>query len=469
MINFNLFDNLTRFSNKVALVTDSFDYIKYRELLEISIGFSSKVPKRTVVIIVCDNSVGSVASYVGFIRTGIVPILLERNIGYESIKNISRAYNVKYICSENSYLDKYNEKFHIIHSHEKYDLIEFIDIDCINDLHNDLALLLPTSGSTGSPKLVKISYKNLYSNTKSISQSLPIESNDVALTTMPMSYSYGLSIVNTHLFNGASIVLTNKTMMEKGFWSLFFNTKITTFGGVPFIYKMLKRLKFSEMNINTLKYITQAGGRLEPSLVEYFTSVCKKNNSKFYVMYGQTEATARMSVLSFKNIDDKKDSIGKAIPGGKFMLIDGKGREVTKDKTGELIYFGDNVSMGYANNYADLVLGDINKGKLKTGDIARRDSDGYYYIIGRRKRFVKIFGVRVGLDEVENYLNDKGLECVCSGSDDNLKIYTTNPDYIDKIRDFISERKLIHHKGYSVHLIDYIPRNKSGKVKYSCL
>ena len=232
---------------------------------------------------------------------------------------------------------------------------------------------------------------------------------------------------------------------------------------------MLKRLKFSEINISTLKYITQAGGRLEPSLVEYFTSACRNNNSKFYVMYGQTEATARMSVLSFKDIDDKKDSIGKAIPGGKFMLVDGKGREVTQDKTGELIYFGDNVSMGYADNYADLVMEDVNEGKLKTGDIARRDSDGYYYIIGRRKRFVKIFGVRVGLDEVENYLNDKGLECVCSGSDDNLKIYTTNPDYIDKIHDFISESKLIHHKGYSVHLIDYIPRNKSGKVKYSCL
>ena len=102
MINFNLFDNLTRFSNKVALVTDSLDYIKYKELIEISIGFSSKVPKRTVVIIVCDNSVGSVASYIGFIRAGIVPILLDCNIGYESIKNISRAYNVKYICSENS-------------------------------------------------------------------------------------------------------------------------------------------------------------------------------------------------------------------------------------------------------------------------------------------------------------------------------------------------------------------------------
>jgi acyl-coenzyme A synthetase/AMP-(fatty) acid ligase len=286
---------------------------------------------------------------------------------------------------------------------------------------------------------------------------------------MPMSYSYGLSIINTHLFNGASIVLTNKTMMEKGFWSLFSNTKVTTFGGVPFIYKMLKRLKFSEMNLGTLKYITQAGGRLELSLVDYFTSACKKNDFEFYIMYGQTEATARMSVISFNDMNDKKGSIGKAIPGGSFILIDEQGHEVIEDGIGELVYFGDNVSMGYAENYSDLVLKDVNKRRLKTGDIARQDSDGYYYILGRTKRFVKIFGVRTGLDEVENFLNDKGLECVCSGSDDDLKIYSTDSDSIDKIYKFISESRLIHHKGYSVHFIDSIPRNDSGKVMYSHL
>ena len=169
------------------------------------------------------------------------------------------------------------------------------------------------------------------------------------------------------------------------------------------------------------------------------------------------------------NVSNKKDSIGQAIPGGRFLLIDDYGHEINDDTAGELIYFGDNVSMGYAEKSSDLNRGDVNKGRLRTGDIAKRDSDGFYYIIGRMNRFVKIFGVRVGLDEVENFFRAKGIECVCAGSDDNLKIYTSDPDSVTKIHDAITENRLIHHKGYLVHLIDSIPRNESGKIMYSQL
>jgi acyl-coenzyme A synthetase/AMP-(fatty) acid ligase len=465
----NVFENIAKFSDKTALITDSLHTISYKKLIRIADSFGNKTPERSVVLLVCENSIESIASYVGFIKHSVVPIIVDNNYSIDSINNICNSYSVSYICASKLFLKNFKKAYGLIHSFDNYNLVKLKGDRVCFPIHNDLAILLTTSGSTGSPKFVRISYKNLYSNTRSISRSLPIKSDDVVITTMPMSYSYGLSIINTHLFNGASIVLTNKTMMEKGFWSLFSNTKVTTFGGVPFIYKMLKRLKFSEMNLGTLKYITQAGGRLELSLVDYFTSACKKNDFEFYIMYGQTEATARMSVISFNDMNDKKGSIGKAIPGGSFILIDGQGHEVIEGGIGELVYFGDNVSMGYAENYSDLVLKDVNKRRLKTGDIARQDSDGYYYILGRTKRFVKIFGVRTGLDEVENFLNDKGLECVCSGSDDDLKIYSTDSDSIDKIYKFISESRLIHHKGYSVHFIDSIPRNESGKVMYSHL
>ncbi len=461
-----IFENLEQFSGNPALITEDLHSISYQDLIEIADSLGNKIPARNIVLLVCENSVESIASYVGFMRNGIIPLVIDYNSSTTSIENICRVYGIRYIYASKLFLENFKKIDRIIYSFGGYNLAELkVNKSCLR-VHNDLAILLPTSGSTGNPKLVRISYKNLYANTISISKSLPIESEDVVITTMPMSYTYGLSIINTHLFNGASIVVTNKTMMEKGFWSLFSSARITTFGGVPFIYKMLKRLKFSEMNLSTLKYITQAGGRLDISLVEYFMSTCKKNNFKFYIMYGQTEATSRMSVLPFSSINDKKGSIGRAIPGGEFTLIDEQGHKTVNGQTGELVYFGDNVSMGYAENCSDLVLGDVNHGRLQTGDIARRDSSGYYYILGRTKRFVKIFGVRIGLDEIEIFLNDNGLECVCSGSDDDLKIYSTNPDSIDKICEFVSENKLIHHKGYSVHLINSIPRNESGKVIY---
>ena len=467
------FNELKKYTNNVAIIDDNGIETNYEQLIKIADMFGNIIPKRSIILLICENSTECIASYLGFIRFGIVPILVDNKTSLEFIENLKQLYNIKYICAQAAYLESYLvncvQEHNIIYSYGSYKIVELESTENTYQVHPDLALLLPTSGSTGSSKLVRISYKNLYSNTESISKTLPIKSTDRAITTMPMSYSYGLSIINTHLFNGASILATNKSFMEKEFWSIFSKAKTTTFGGVPFIYEMLKRLKFSEMKLDFLKYITQAGGKLSPPLVEYFSESCKKMGIDFYIMYGQTEATARMSVLSPDDIRNKKDSIGKAISGGRFSLIDNAGKNVNDGASGELVYFGDNVSMGYAEKYSDLTLGDTNKGKLYTGDIAQRDSDDFYYIIGRKNRFVKIFGVRVGLDDIEHFFNSKGINCVCSGADNNLKIYTTNPDVIDKIKKTIIKNKLIHHKGYSVHLIDSIPRNESGKISYSQL
>ena len=468
-----MFDNIDSKPDQTALISDLGQEVTYGELSVISASFGSAVPKRSIILLICENSIESIASYLGFIHFGIVPILVDNKTSLEFIENFKQVYNIKYLCAQAAYLESYLvncvQEHNIIYSYGSYKIVELESAENTYQVHPDLALLLPTSGSTGSSKLVRISYKNIYSNTESISKSLPIKSTDRAITTMPMSYSYGLSIINTHLFNGASILVTNKSFMEKEFWSIFSKAKITTFGGVPFIYEMLKRLKFAEMKLDSLKYITQAGGKLSTSLVEYFSESCEKMGIDFYIMYGQTEATARMSILSPDDIRNKKNSIGRAIPGGRFSLIDEKGDDITDGTPGELVYFGDNVSMGYAEKHSDLVLGDTNERTLHTGDIAKRDSDNFYYIVGRKNRFVKIFGVRVGLDGIEDFINSKGVECICSGLDNNLKIYTTNPDSINEIREIVMKNKLIHHKGYSVHLIDSIPRSESGKISYSQL
>jgi acyl-coenzyme A synthetase/AMP-(fatty) acid ligase len=285
---------------------------------------------------------------------------------------------------------------------------------------------------------------------------------------MPMSYTFMLSIINSHLLKGASIILTNATLMEKRFWELIKDNNPTTFSGVPYIFEMLKKLRFAQMDLPNLKYITQAGGKLSKELTAMFNDICSQKGIKFYVMYGQTEATARMSYLPWENASQKLGSMGIAIPGGQFWLEDENGNVIDdSDTAGELIYKGDNVTLGYAENYIDLSKGDKNKGILRTGDLAKRDVDGFYYITGRKKRFLKMFGKRVSLNEIEEHINLAGYNCACTGTDDNLKIYVTELNTKDWIRKYIVERVGINQAGFNIVFIDKIPRNDYGKVLYS--
>ena len=223
------------------------------------------------------------------------------------------------------------------------------------------------------------------------------------------------------------------------------------------------------MELPSLRVLTQAGGKLSPELSEEFAKICEQKGIKFYVMYGQTEATARMSYLPSEYAISKAGSIGFPIPGGKFSLINESGEVITQSNIpGELIYSGDNVTMGYAQSCYDLSKGDENSGHLSTGDIAIFDDDGFYYITGRKKRFLKLFGSRVNLDEVEQLLNNSGIECACTGADDKLIIYTTDPK-IEDARDFVLSHTDINSKGFSVVYIETIPRNESGKVLYGSL
>ena len=224
------------------------------------------------------------------------------------------------------------------------------------------------------------------------------------------------------------------------------------------------------MDLPSLRYITQAGGKLGTELYAEFVEICLKKRMKFYVMYGQTEASPRMSYLPWEFAMTKLGSIGIPIPGGRFWLEDENGNTINNtDKPGELVYEGDNVSLGYAESYKDFCHGDENKGVLRTGDIATKDLDGFYYIIGRKRRFLKIFGNRVNLDAIEQIIKELGYDCACKGTDDNLKIYLTNIAGIDEVRNHLTEIIKINKRALTFLYIDKIPRNDSGKVLYSLL
>jgi acyl-coenzyme A synthetase/AMP-(fatty) acid ligase len=186
-------------------------------------------------------------------------------------------------------------------------------------------------------------------------------------------------------------------------------------------------------------------------------------------MYGQTEATARMSYLPFNISQEKFDSIGIPIPGGKFSLKDlHDNNEIHQSNTqGELIYQGPNVSLGYANNINDLAKGDENFGKLNTGDIAYKDENGYYFITGRKKRFIKIYGNRVNLDEIEQFILSKNIECACDGVDDKMTIYTTNNDKNEEILNLLTSILKLNFRAFEIRIISEIPKSSAGKILYT--
>ncbi|MBQ6611921.1 MAG: AMP-binding protein [Oscillospiraceae bacterium] len=256
--------------------------------------------------------------------------------------------------------------------------------------------------------------------------------------------------------------------MQKEFWNFFKDEEATSFGGVPYTYEMLDRLRFYRMKLPSLRTMTQAGGKILPELHEKFAKYAEENGKKFVVMYGQCEATARMGYLPPEKAVEKKGSMGIAIPGGRFRLIDVNGNEVTEPfVTGELVYEGKNVTLGYAECGDDLIKGDERQGVLETGDMAQFDEDGYYYIVGRKKRFLKIYGNRVNLDEVDRLIKGEfQVEAASTGVDDHMYIFVTEEKLADAVKDFVVSKTKLNQAAFKIIVIEEIPKNDSGKTLY---
>ena len=464
-----MFD-LKKFKNNIAIITENNEKYTYNDLDTFCNNLTKNISKRCLVFNLCSNEIGSLVGYIGFLNAKIVPVMLKADLDKALLTNMIETYKPEYLHLPSNMVGEF-ENFETVYSNLNYTLIK-TNFTETAELNDELALLLTTSGSTGSPKLVRQSYKNIEANTKSIVEYLKLDETERAITTLPMNYTYGISILNTHLWVGASVILTDKGLMQKEFWQQMKEYEATSFAGVPYTYEMLDKLRFFRMNLPSLRYMTQAGGKLSPELHHKFAQWAKDCNKKFIVMYGQTEATARMSYLPAEKSLEKYGSMGIAIPGGKFSLIDVNGDEITKpDIVGELVYEGANVTLGYAQTKEDLSKGDERNGKLITGDMAKVDADGYYYIVGRKKRFLKIYGNRVNLDETERLLksNFTDMECACAGVDDAMKIYTTNPLKNEKVLSFITQKTGLNKAAFEIINIKEIPKNEAGKVLYKNL
>ena len=459
------FDLECRNSN-TALITEEKE-MTYHQLMTLSTTIANAVAERQLVFLFCTNSCESIAAYVGFMNRGVVPAMTDSALDTELASRLIKIYRPAYLFLPENLRESfaaYEETFRI----GNYLLLSTGEKN-FYPLNDELALLMTTSGSTGSPKFVRQTYTNIQSNTTAIIEYLNIDEKERAITNLPMNYVYGLSVLNTHLWAGASIVVTDKTLFQKEFWSLMRDKAVTNFNGVPYTFEMLKRLRFFKMELPALKKITQAGGKLDPELHLKFAEYAERSGKKFFVMYGAAEATARMGYLPAEKSLQKIGSMGIAIPGGKFELLNNNGQAVeTVDTIGELIYYGSNVSMGYAESGEDLSLGDERHGRLETGDLAKRDAEGYYTIVGRKKRFLKMFGKRVNLQEVEHLLRNKFdmLDVACGGKDDKLTVFITQENFETELIAYLSAKLNLHPSAFSVKILSAIPKNSSGKIIY---
>ncbi len=462
-----LFD-LAKYKDRIA-VECADEKISYERLFSISSEISEKIGKRTLVFSLCTNSLGSLAGYLGFLNARIVPVMLDAKVNSELLDGLRSTYKPEYVWMPEKMRDKIPEGYDEVFNAYGYILIK--GESCPYSLNDELAVLITTSGSTGSPKLVRQTYKNIESNTRSIIEYLKITEDEIAITSLPMNYVYGLSVINTHLYSGAKLVQTDLNCYTPAFWKLFNESKCTSFAGVPFMYEMMNKLNITKsIELPTLHTMTQAGGKLTPELQEKFSLWAKETGRRFIVMYGASEATARMGYLPSEMATAKKGSMGIAIPGGRFELIDADGKEIKDaDTEGELVYYGENVTLGYSECGDDLGKGDENNGRLATGDIAKRDADGYYYIVGRKKRFVKMLGKRVNLDELERVLKEKfkTIDIACAGADDKLRVFLVDEALTEDVTSYVFDAIGVSRGLFKVIVTDKIPKNTSGKVLYS--
>ena len=438
--------DLGAYGDRQAVLTGD-ESITYRQLSErVGMAAGDLGDRRRLLLITASNDLESLIWYLAALSSGNPAILADSDNPRQRTALLS-AYDPDVVLSA---------------TESGWDLIER-RTESAHKLHPDLALLLSTSGSTGSPKLVRLSHENLQANAESIAEFLELREADRAATSLPMHYCYGLSVVNSHLLRGAGLILTRHSVTDRCFWAMLREHRGTSFAGVPYTFDVLDRVGFASMRLPDLRYITQAGGRLAPEKVRRYAELGERDGWKLFVMYGQTEATARMAFLPPDLAASHPSSIGVAIPGGSFTLTPSDA--TASPDEGELVYRGPNVMLGYAEEQADLAKGRTIDA-LHTGDIARVNDVGLFELVGRKSRFLKLFGLRIDLQDVERLLEAHGIAASCTGSDEHLIVAVTQHADGGHATRVIHEHVGMPTSSIRVCELDVLPRLANGKPDY---
>lgn len=451
--------------NRTAIIDAFGNQFTYGELETLSLEYKKFIPERSLVMILCDYSVETVAFYYCQMTNHVVPILVDKNLDNELLLRLIKTYEPQFIWCWHGIMSILPEQLpDIVIQREAHVLIHMSFERC--NINPKLALLLTTSGSTGSSKLVRLSYKNLRSNSEAFAASIGLHKNDRGITTMPMHYCFGLSVLHMHWIYGACIYITEYSMINIKFWNFFEDSNITNFFGVPYTFDMLKQIDFLEKEYNSLRFLLLGGGKLSNELQIEFGKKLREKNIKFYIGYGQTEATTCISTLSYKKVEEKLGSIGRPLSGINISV-----ENPNEKDEGELVCTSQSVSLGYAVDKRDLARGDDNAGCLYTGDIVYVDEEGDIFIKGRKSRFVKILGARVSLDELETILMEcfTNVQFACVGKDNKIRIYYSKKGIEKDILQFCKKKISIPRKMVECYFINELPYLSNGKVNYKDL
>lgn len=450
----------------IAAIDTNGNKLLYSDIKNASLEISSTIPERSLCFLLVENNVGGIAWTMGMLDSRkLVPLILNVKTEKSLYKQLLDTYQPTYICAPESF-DIDGE---IVSTQWGYSLYKVSNEQIV--LHNNLSHLLPTSGSTGSPKLVRHKYENIEAAGLNISTFFELKESDRPLMVLPLYYTMGLSMVFSHLRVGATILITGLNMTDPNFWKFIKEEQVTSFTGVPYSFQILNLMRFFRMDLPHLELLTQGGGKMPTDLNIKFAEYCRDKGKRWIATYGQSECTARMAYLPAKWALEKVGSIGIAVPNGELSLIDAEGNKIITPRTeGEMCYSGKNVTMGYATQQSDLALGDERDGYIRTGDLAYFDEDGCYYIVGRMGRFLKLFGMRVGLDECEQIVQtDCGIECACVGTDEKMFVYITDSEKQTEVKDTLVHKTHIVATSFEIRIIDEIPKNEAGKKLYSKL
>lgn len=450
--------------NTLALVDNEGNRITYGNLTELMDTVGIQVEPRSLVFILCKNTAGSIVGYLGFIEHEAVPVTLSVKIDDKLLSSLLELYTPAYIWAP-------VEEEHRFNFEKVFEIYGYVLLKTGNEvypLNDSLQLCMTTSGSTGSPKFVRYKKGNLEANAKNVAIAFGWTESERAICDLGMQYTMGLNVINTHLYVGATVLLTTYNLLSPEFWEYIKKERGTNFTGVPFSYDIFFRLHFERMDLPNLRTLSQGGGKLTEKRFMQLAKYAQKTGKRFIASFGTTETSARIACLPPELAISKIGSIGRAIPEGELFLVDENGRVLTETVAeGEMCYRGPNVTMGYAICKEDLLKGDEFNGEYHTGDLARRDEDGCYYVTGRLSRFIKLLSYRVSLDQSERLIEQEfNIECACSGTDNRMNIYIVDKSKEIEVLGFISEKTGLFRNLFKVFIVPEILRNESGKIRY---
>ncbi|MFC2061059.1 class I adenylate-forming enzyme family protein [Elusimicrobiota bacterium] len=480
-----LSNSARKYPDKAAVKHGGNQYT-YCQLLDLSNAFATYllgkgIEKGDRIAVFMDNCVEYAISYFGILKCGAIAVPLNNQLVSGEIVPLLKDCGPKAVVTVNKNCEKIEEAVKESGISAKVVNISNLDLPKGCDEQNifpdvseeDLSMIIYTSGTTGRQKGVVLSHSNLDSNADSIIEYLGLTSDDSIMAVMPFYYSYGNSLLTTHIKAGGTIVINNSFMYPNVVLDEILSENVTGFAGVPSHFSILlnksalRKYKFPE-----LRYVTQAGGAMDPEMIKEFVGIMP--DVRFFVMYGQTEASARLSYLDPDMLTEKMGSVGKNIPGVELEILDENGKKADPGDIGEIVARGKNIMKGYWNDDAETSLV-LKKEGLYTGDLALIDNDGYIYIKGRSKDMIKSGANRISPLEIETIISKfPGISgCAAVGIPDKIlgetiKLFIVVDDEkitTEDILIYCRENMASYKVPGCIEIIDELPKTHTGKIR----